>query len=238
MPHIFKLPFDLSEISPVPHFVARQDELEQMHEVLKGPVGRRTAILHGLGGIGKTQLAIAYIRRHCSEYAAAIWLDARDEMALKQSIARTAERIRHQSPSFPYLSCAIENRDLDEIVEAVKRWLDEPANDRWIVAYDNYDHPRFVSSSTSGRLVHSKGIGLKREVQGDEEGADCKAFDIRPFLPTTDHGSIIVTTRSSAVNFGLSIKLGKLKDVGACLDILALTSRRKSFKEGKKTHCR
>lgn len=84
--------------------------------------------------------------------------------------------------------------------------------------------------------MHSKGIDLKREVQGDEDGADSKAFDIRPFLPATDHGSIIVTTRSSTVNFGLSIKVGKLKDVDDCLDILAPTSRRKSFKEGKKTH--
>lgn len=238
MPHTFKLRLDLSEISPVPHFVARQEELEQMHSVLKGPVGRRTAILHGLGGIGKTQLAVTYIRRHCSEYEAAIWLDARDEMTLKQSIARTAERIRHQDPSFAYLSCAIENRDPDEIVEAFKRWLDEPANDRWIVAYDSYDHPQLCSGSTGGQLVHSKGIDPKREVQGNKDGTDSKAFNIRPFLPKTDHGSIIVTTRSSAVTFGLPIKLGKLKDVDDCLDILAMTSRRKRFKQGKKTHYR
>lgn len=119
-PKTFMLPFDLSEISAVPQFVARQDKLEQLHEILKGPVERRTAILHGMGGIGKAQLAIAYVKQNCGEYSAAIWLNARDETALKQSFARTAERIQRQSPSFAHLSGAVENRDLDEIVEAVK----------------------------------------------------------------------------------------------------------------------
>lgn len=207
-----------------------------MHKILKGPVGRRIAILHGMGGIGKTQLAMAYIKRHRVEYSAAIWLNARDEIALKQSFARIAERIQRHGLSFAYLSSAIENRDLDEIVEAVKRWLDEPANDRWMVSYDNYDDPRLSSGTISGRLWQSRRIGPKREVQGDKDVVDSKAFDIRPYLPTTDYGSIIVTTRSSAVNFAPSIKLDKLKDVDDSLEILALTSRRKSFKEGKKAY--
>lgn len=62
-----------------------------MQELLIGTDGRRTAIIRGIGGIGKTQLAIAYINRHNSDYSAAIWMNVKDETALKQSYARAAE---------------------------------------------------------------------------------------------------------------------------------------------------
>ncbi|KAM3503157.1 hypothetical protein MY10362_004368 [Beauveria mimosiformis] len=229
-PHSFELLFDLTEISAVPYFVARQDELRQMHKLLRGPAGRLTAILYGLGGMGKTQLAMAYMKRHYSEYPVAIWLNARDEIALKQSFARAAERIQRLEPSLAYLTAALESRDLDEIWKAVKRWLEEPMNNRWIVTYDNYDDPHLDNGVIMGQPSHNNGTGRKTKFQGHEDGFDSKAFDIRPYLPTANHGSIIVTTRSSAVNFGPSIKIGKLKDANDSLEILAQTSRRKNFK--------
>ncbi|KAM3520609.1 hypothetical protein MY4038_009354 [Beauveria bassiana] len=231
-PHSFELSFDLTEISAVPYFVARQDELRQMHKLLRGLAGRLTVILYGLGGMGKTQLAMAYMKRHFSEYHVAIWLNARDEMALKQSFARAAEKIQRLDPSLSYLSAALESRDLDKIWTAVKRWLEEPMNNRWIVTYDNYDDPRLDSGVIIGRPSHKNRTDPKPKFQGHDDGFDSKAFDIRPYFPTANHGSIIVTTRSSAVNFGPSMKIGKLRDANDSLEILAQTSRRKNFKEG------
>ncbi|KAK8150399.1 hypothetical protein G3M48_002140 [Beauveria asiatica] len=230
-PHSLELSFDLTEISAVPYFVARQDELRQIHKLLRGPAGRLIAILYGLGGMGKTQLAMAYMKRHYSEYPVAIWLNARDEIALKQSFARAAERIQRLEPSLAYLKAALESRDLDEIWKAAKRWLEEPMNNRWIVIYDNYDNPRLDSGVIMGQHSHNNGTDPKTKFQGHEDGFDSKAFDIRPYLPTANHGSIIVTTRSSAVNLGPSIKIGKLKDANDSLEILAQTSRRKNLKE-------
>ncbi|KAM3437213.1 hypothetical protein MY4824_003911 [Beauveria thailandica] len=231
-PHSLELSFDSTEISAVPYFVARQDELRQIHKLLRGPAGRLIAILYGLGGMGKTQLAMAYMKRHYSEYPVAIWLNARDEIALKQSFARAAERIQRLEPSLAYLKAALESRDLDEIWKAAKRWLEEPMNNRWMVIYDNYDDPRLDSSVIIGQPSHNNGTDPKTKFQGHEDAFDSKAFDIRPYLPTANHGSIIVTTRSSAVNFGPSIKIGKLKDANDSLEILAQTSRRKNLKEG------
>ncbi|KAM0741615.1 hypothetical protein ACQRIT_004472 [Beauveria bassiana] len=230
-PHSFELSFDLTEISAVPYFVARQDELRQMHKLLRGLAGRLTVILYGLGGMGKTQLAMAYMKRHFSEYPVAIWLNARDEMALKQSFARAAEKIRRLDPSLVYLSAALDSEDLDEIWTAVKRWLEEPMNNRWIVTYDNYDDPRLDSGLIIGRPSHNNRTDPKTKFQVHDDGFDSKAFDIRPYFPTANHGSIIVTTRSSAVNFGPSMKIGKLRDANDSLEILAQTSRRKNFKE-------
>jgi hypothetical protein len=203
-----------------------------MQEILEGMAGRRTATLHGLGGIGKTQLATTYIRRHRTDYSAAIWLNARDETAIKQSFVRTAERIMRQNPSLTYLSTAMASRDPSKIVEAVQWWLDDPINDRWLLIYDNYDDPLFSSNATGGSLVRSE-RNDPSEAQGLEEGANSKAFDIQPYLPKVDHGAIIVTTRSSVVNLGQRIKLSKLQDISDSLEILAVTSCRENLKQGK-----
>ncbi|KAJ5658236.1 Disease resistance protein [Penicillium longicatenatum] len=140
-PTTFELPLHLSEISEVTRLVAREDQLQRIQEILDTTVGRRTAVVHGLGGIGKTQLAIAYIRRNRSNYSATMWLNARDETALKQSFARAAEWIIRHHPSITYISGALDGRDLNETVKAVKLWLDEPMNYRWLVVYYTYDNP-------------------------------------------------------------------------------------------------
>lgn len=140
-PPTFEVPPSLSQISGVTQFVAREDQLNKLQEILTTTDGRRTAVVHGLGGIGKTHLAIASIKQNRSRYSATIWLDARDETALKQSFARVAEWIARHHPSVTYFAAALESRDLDETVKAVKQWLDELMNDRWLVVYDNYDNP-------------------------------------------------------------------------------------------------
>jgi pimeloyl-ACP methyl ester carboxylesterase len=50
--------------------VAREDKLGEIYKALSGDGSRYTIILHSLGGIGKTQLAIAYAKRHKDNYSA------------------------------------------------------------------------------------------------------------------------------------------------------------------------
>jgi DNA replication protein DnaC len=52
---------------------------------------QRRLILGGMGGIGKTQLAIAYAKRHCGSYESIFWLNAVSEFALKTSLRSMAE---------------------------------------------------------------------------------------------------------------------------------------------------
>ncbi|KAH9205404.1 hypothetical protein DL95DRAFT_417453 [Leptodontidium sp. 2 PMI_412] len=53
-----------SNVSDVEHFVARKTELAEIHKALGSDGSRRVVVLHGLGGIGKTQLAAAYAKQH------------------------------------------------------------------------------------------------------------------------------------------------------------------------------
>jgi ATP/maltotriose-dependent transcriptional regulator MalT len=48
---------------------------------------RKVAILHGLGGIGKTQLAIHFARIHQNDFSAIFWLNGKSRETLIQSLA-------------------------------------------------------------------------------------------------------------------------------------------------------
>jgi hypothetical protein len=214
----------------VNHFVAREDKLRELQDALKGTFGRRIAVVNGLGGIGKTQLAIAYMKQHGSDYSARIWMNAKDETTLKQSYSDAAEWILRYHPSMTYIAGASQSGDLDETVEVVKRWLEEPENDRWLVIYDNYDNP-FLGSHNSKHTTRA--AYAEASPCGDEDGNPLRAFDLGAFLPKTDHGAIIVTTRSSMVELGQIVHLSKLEDINDSLEILASASGRDISRQGE-----
>ncbi|NJR16943.1 MAG: tetratricopeptide repeat protein [Calothrix sp. CSU_2_0] len=64
----------------IPHFVGRSEELEAIHEKLYAQ-NNTVAIsaVSGMGGVGKTELAVKYAREHTDDYPGGIcWLNARD----------------------------------------------------------------------------------------------------------------------------------------------------------------
>ena len=204
----FAVGLNLASLPQAAQFVAREMELTKMYALLHGHSSRSCAVLHGLGGIGKTQLAIAYARRHKEKYTAIFWLNANDENSLKLSFRDIVQQVLRHHPSTSVLSSVDQDKDLDQVVSAAKAWLDLPRNTRWLMIYDNFDNPK---------------------TPGNPDGS---ALDIRQFLPRSDHGSIIITTRSSQVRQGERIHVQKLLDIGECLEILSNVSGRKGIEKG------
>ena len=67
----YVVPFDIRGVPLVKSYVERDLEMRMMEEVLCPGVERkerRMFVLHGLGGIGKTQLSLAYARKHQADY--------------------------------------------------------------------------------------------------------------------------------------------------------------------------
>ncbi|KAM3083789.1 hypothetical protein ACMFMF_001154 [Clarireedia jacksonii] len=200
----FAVGLDLASFPEATQFVAREEELSKMHKLLQDHNSRSCVILHGLGGIGKTQLAITYARRHKEKYTAIFWLNANDEDSLKLNFRDIAQQVLRHHPSTSILSSVDQDKDLDQVASVVKGWLDSPQNIRWLMIYDNFDNPK-----TSGN-------------------PDNSAVDIRQFLPRSDHGSIIITTRSSQVRQGIRIHIQKL-DIREGLEIVSNMSGRKGI---------
>lgn len=179
-----------------------------MHQLLHRHKTRSAVVLHGLGGIGKTQLAIEYVRRHKEKYTAIFWLNANDEDSLRLSFRGVAQQVLKHCPSTSMpLNIDLEE-DLDQVVSAVKVWLDLRENSRWLMIYDNYDNPRTPNNS------------------------DRSAVDIRQYLPEADHGSIIITTRSANVTQGRRLHVQKLLDIKEALNILSNVSGRTGIENG------
>jgi CHAT domain/NB-ARC domain len=80
-------------------FVGRDGDLLRLHASLagtaSGPVGIRPAGLTGMGGIGKTQLAVEYVHRHQGDYPDGIfWIDAAGPLADGFARLATDHRLR------------------------------------------------------------------------------------------------------------------------------------------------
>lgn len=143
------------------------------------PHRRRAVVLYGLGGIGKTQLALEYAQRHHEHYSTRIWLEARNETTINQSFTRLAERILEKE-QVTYIQAALESQDQGIILKAVKRWLDEPANKSWLIIYDNYDYHDLDNAHTEDEefLGISSQITVSMNLRGQEKEVRSQSYDI------------------------------------------------------------
>ncbi|SLM38624.1 Tetratricopeptide-like helical domain [Lasallia pustulata] len=199
----FTVPFSLSGIPETQNFVGRKEELVEIKEAFQGDGSqRRVVLLHGLGGIGKTQLAVTFVKEHRDAYSAIFWLNGKNEDTLKQSFAVMAKRLYKEHPSSPLLRMAAEAKDVDQIGVIIRQWLSAKAKHRWMLVFDNIDNPK---------------------LPGNE---DPQAYDVRLYFPEAHQGSILITTRSSRLKIGKFVSVRKLVDIRESIAILTSTSGR------------
>lgn len=133
----FKIPLDLTAVPVIENFVGRQAELDRLWQYFK-PTDfqrRKVAILHGLGGIGKTQLAVQFAREHQHEFTAIFWLSGKDRGTLLRSFSSVLPRL----PGQPQTNEAIGDEELEQRARQVLQWLANNGNSRWLIIFDNID---------------------------------------------------------------------------------------------------
>jgi tetratricopeptide (TPR) repeat protein len=111
---------------PVAHFVGREVELGELHELLRRH-GR--AAVDGLAGVGKTQLVARHLYLRRADYPdGAFWLRADQETSLVGDLGGLAWRLRLPERR---------ERRQERQVEAVLRWLRKRR--RWLLVLDNLE---------------------------------------------------------------------------------------------------
>ena len=89
-----------------------------------------TQAVHGLGGIGKTRLAIEYGHRHAAEYSALLFIRADSPAALRANLAELTGLLQLPEYAAP---------DEEIRLQAALAWLD--AHPGWFLILDNVDEP-------------------------------------------------------------------------------------------------
>ncbi|KAG2026624.1 hypothetical protein GB937_001409 [Aspergillus fischeri] len=165
----FHIPLDLSAVPAIEEFIGREDDVNRLWDYLQPriPQTRKVAVLHGLGGIGKTQLAIHFARKHKDDFTAVFWLSGKDRSALILSLSTCLPRIQ----GHPVNNEAKNEEEAEQRANQVLQWLAVPGNTKWLLIFDNVDqYAPFPDCNTRG-------------------------YDICEFFPKADHGSIIITSR-------------------------------------------
>ena len=123
--------------SPPPHnlparhqqFIGRHDKLDAIHYNFRRDFpGCVKQTIFGLGGFGKTEVALAYARKHLHHYADGVgYINAESNQSIKASLLEFARDV-----------CGIEETLYDEkLYNEIKGWLG--STNSWLLILDNVD---------------------------------------------------------------------------------------------------
>ncbi|KAI9774253.1 MAG: hypothetical protein M1840_004147, partial [Geoglossum simile] len=173
---IFSMPFERDR-----QFVGREDILSQVEEQLQ--IGHRVS-LHGLGGIGKSQIAIeyAYRFRNNNPNAHVFWVYAASASRFNQSYKDVARKLKLPR---------VDDPDVD-ICELVSDWFNDDGNGHWLIILDNADNSELFFPSTDFDNSFVQVNATKRPL-----------VNYLPRRLNSQH-SLIVTTRSRTLGEDLT----------------------------------
>ena len=110
-------------------FVGRDVTLRQIGERLWSEGTAVVQALHGMGGVGKTQLAIEYAHRHAGAYDLVWWINAEETGLIGEQYAALAAELGLIPP----------RADTVSAVGALRAYLRRQG--RWLLVLDNADSP-------------------------------------------------------------------------------------------------
>ncbi|KAH6975384.1 hypothetical protein BKA56DRAFT_489658 [Ilyonectria sp. MPI-CAGE-AT-0026] len=170
-------------------FVGRTSTIQKLQQALG--TSHRMATLFGLGGIGKTQIALAYV--HCLH-------EKHPEVSVFWVYASSAERFR-QSFRTIARECKIPGYDDPkvDVLILVKGWLESDAREQWLMVIDNADDmDLFFNSPSPGHAINTI----------------ARNGDFADYIPSSKYGAIVVTTRNKQVGARLTKGLNLIEVKG------------------------
>ena len=127
-----------SSLRPVPNYVLRprlhRKIKEQLHDPNSdGEEGARILVVWGLGGSGKSQLVLKYIREYQQDYTGVFWIEAGSKETIERDYVQIYRLLYGRQTD-----AGQEIVKVEDAVPAVKRWF-QSREGRWLVILDSAD---------------------------------------------------------------------------------------------------
>ncbi|KAL4937746.1 hypothetical protein BDV06DRAFT_226681 [Aspergillus oleicola] len=163
---LFEVPFSRNS-----RFCGRGEVLTILHDLLDKGHGQsaarqlRSCVIHGMGGVGKTQVALEYTYSYRDSYDFIFWINAENEAVLLTSVSKIMSSL-----SF---GLADGTANSAVIMESFRKWLEETSKlspaihllpyvcKPWLLVFDNVEAPSIL----------------------------------QPCWPRSNHGAILITSR-------------------------------------------
>ncbi|KAH7201437.1 hypothetical protein DER44DRAFT_443222 [Fusarium oxysporum] len=145
---VFRVPFPKNDL-----FVGRDDVLARLQRLLFQEGCRKVALV-GLGGIGKTQVAlqIAYWIKEAKKDYSVFWVPALSRASFEQACMQIID------------ACGIPITDNSDAIETFRQHLSSKRAGKWLLVIDNADDTPTVMGSVGA------GSGIYRSLPQSDEG--------------------------------------------------------------------
>ncbi|KAJ6198058.1 hypothetical protein J3E72DRAFT_384946 [Bipolaris maydis] len=140
---LFMLPFSQDDF-----FIGREDEISEIKKRRKATPSHTRVALVGLGGVGKSQIAIEYAYRTHKEtpHMMVIWIHASSSEKFQQGYKKIAKKLHLPGWDDPKT----------DVLQLVHEWLLDSQNGQWLMILDNVDETDiFFSSDQEGGSLAS-----------------------------------------------------------------------------------
>src|SRR6266566_308724 len=129
------------------YFTGRETYLQDLHTALNEDQRVTLCAINGLGGMGKTQVAIEYAYRYRDDYETVFWVEADERPKINSGFRKIAERLN--------ISKKEEKLHITQVIEKVKEWFE--THSKWLLIFDNVDEYKMVKKFLPNISVSEKG---------------------------------------------------------------------------------
>ncbi|RYP81689.1 hypothetical protein DL770_005827 [Monosporascus sp. CRB-9-2] len=184
-------------------FVERKTIFDRIHQACSAPASR--VALVGLGGVGKSQLAIEYAYRVRDTFIKqkkeiwAFWVHAGTRARVEEGFKAIADAAKIPG----------RNQPKADILQLVYQWLHNERNDQWLMVLDSADDVNvFYGTDEKAKQTATIGEGMR---------------PLWTYLPQSSNGSILISTRDKELAFKLTGDHKNIIEVGPMDQDHALT---------------
>lgn len=195
------------EVPPlqVSHYVERVDLIRAIEEGLGGTAGgegrQRLVVLLGMGGSGKTQLALEYCRiaKLSGRFKAILWIDASSPTATARDFDLISHKLNIVGRYF---------KDIVEKIDFVKNTLgswEQP----WLMVFDNFDQPKAFKDSGIHKYFPPTGVTGKIIVTSRNHDCERLGVAVRLTQMTEEESLELLLMQSKNERNGENLTAGK-----------------------------